>query len=369
MTKLTALVIGSGFAGKGHTEALRYHGVEVVGMVSRTRETVDAVAKELNIPYSSTDWEQALIDLQPSIVAVGTPGGAHYDVVMKAIDHGAHIYCDKPLAETAEKARALYEHAKSAGVKTAYAASYRYETNARYTRQLIEQGTIGEPQEIECVSHYNLEKLIPFGWSHRVEAGGGRLNNNFTHKLSIVQYMVDGTISQVTGMTRHDMDRAPIVDGVHDFRYREELIPDDDELEKVEWGDVDAEWSYTAMIELESPFAKKPVSALFKHSGLHPRFHGDYMSVYGEEGAIFMTDSYVQGDLYIYDRKRGWQQTPVPESITNYLPAIEDDTQRNWTAHMREFVAHIRGEAHEPYQTFEDGAHYQEIIERIRTGK
>ena len=72
--KLKGLVLGSGFAGQGHAEAMRYCGVEVVGMVSRTEDVVKRVAGEMGIPYASTDWVGALDALEPDIVAIGTPG-------------------------------------------------------------------------------------------------------------------------------------------------------------------------------------------------------------------------------------------------------------------------------------------------------
>jgi len=75
-------------------------------------------------------------------------------------------------------------------VKTAYAASFRYMPHVLFAKRLVAEGAIGEPQEVECISHFNLEKDIPFGWSHRAEQGGGRLNNNFTHKLSIVTSVI-----------------------------------------------------------------------------------------------------------------------------------------------------------------------------------
>ncbi len=92
MTKfLRALVLGSGYAGQGHALALREAGVEIVGMVSRTRDVVKRVASELKIPHAGTDWEQALVDLQPDIVAIGTPGGAHYEPILAAL--GAWLSC------------------------------------------------------------------------------------------------------------------------------------------------------------------------------------------------------------------------------------------------------------------------------------
>ncbi|HAA74416.1 TPA: gfo/Idh/MocA family oxidoreductase, partial [Candidatus Latescibacteria bacterium] len=52
MGKLTALTLGAGFAGQGHSEAFRYHGVEIAGMASRTADVVERVAGEMGIPYA-----------------------------------------------------------------------------------------------------------------------------------------------------------------------------------------------------------------------------------------------------------------------------------------------------------------------------
>ena len=225
--KLKVLVHGTGFAGQGHAAAFRYAGAEVVGMVGRTESVVKAVAKEMAIPYASTDWAQALRDCQPDIVSIGTPGGAHAEPIKQAIAHGCHVFCDKPLTESGETSTKLYELSLAKGVKTAFATSFRYMPHVRHAKQLVAEGVIGEPLEVECISHFNLERDIPFGWSHRKEDGGGRLNNNFTHKLSIVTSVVGEEILSVMGEVRNDLGKAPIVEGVHNFKNRREYIPKD----------------------------------------------------------------------------------------------------------------------------------------------
>ena len=50
MSELRALTLGAGFAGQGHSEAFRHHGVEIAGMVSRTKDVVERVAAEMSIP-------------------------------------------------------------------------------------------------------------------------------------------------------------------------------------------------------------------------------------------------------------------------------------------------------------------------------
>jgi predicted dehydrogenase len=365
---LTAVVVGTGFAGKGHAEALRYNGVNVLGMVGRTESVLKDVAESLGIPRTFADLDEALAELHPSIVSVGTPGGAHVRPVESALRADCAVVCDKPLATTASEAKRLYRMARERGLTTAYAASYRYQPHVLLARELVRQGAIGEPWEAECVSHYNLDPMIPFGWSHRIQDGGGRLNNNFTHKLSIVLHILDGAVVEVAGETRNDMKRAPVVEGVHDFRYRERLIPDAGAVNDLVWADVDSEWSYTVMARIAGG-SGDPVSALFKHSALQPRYHADYVALYGSEGAMHIDGSYAQGPLYLCKRKGAWHALEVPQRILTSLPGIEDDTQRNWTQLIRELVAHLGGRGPLCFQTFRDGWIDQEVIAAVRARK
>jgi len=366
---LRGLVFGAGYAGKGHAEALRSCGVEVVGMVSRTKEVVRKVAADMGISYASTDWGAALDELNPDIVSIGTPGGAHFEPVMAALEQGCHVFCDKPLTTSAATSKQLHAKARDKGVKTAYAASFRYQPHALLAKKLIADGLIGEPFEVECVSHYDLNPLIPWGWSHRIDLGGGRLSNNFTHKLSIVVHALDAAVTRVNGETRNDMHRAPVVSGIHDFRERSKHVPSGDELGSVEWKDVDSEWSYTVQAHIKPAAAiRQPVSALFRHGGMQPRFESDYVAFYGDEATIHIAGAYAQGPLHIKTRDTEWRHIEVPSEIANAVPDIVDDTQRNWTQLMKELVRDIRGEGSPEYQTFKDGWIFQEVVDAVRRG-
>lgn len=364
---LKVLICGSGYAGRGHTEAFRYAETDVVGMVGRTEHVVREVADELGIPYAGTDWGRALDDCQPDIVSIATPGGAHVVPITEAIEAGCHVYCDKPLAENGDNARALFELAEVRGVKTAYAASYRYMPEILHARKLVAEGAIGEPLEVECISHFNLERHIPFGWSHRSEAGGGRLNNNFTHLLSIVTFVVGEKILAVNGEVRNDMHSAPIVEGVHNFQTRRDFIPQNIDDPTLEWGETDVEWSYSVLAQLESRYpARDPVTVLFRHGGLQPRFNEDHIVFYGSEGAIYIKGHYGDGPLYLYGQDQTWHEMPLPDEVASSVPDIEDDTLRNWAYLAREFVRDIEGHPFEPYQTFREGCQYQRIIDLLR---
>ena len=365
--KLKVLVSGTGFAGQGHTDAFRAVGAEVVGMVGRTASVVKEIAEKKGIPYSSTDWKQALKDCQPDIVSIGTPGGAHYESITQAIKMGCHVFCDKPLTDHGDSAVELYNLAKQKKVKTAFASSFRYMPHIIFAKRLVAEGTIGEPVEVECISHFNLERDIPFGWSHRKEDGGGRLNNNFTHKISIVTSVIGEKILSIGGEVRDDMGKAPIVKGVHNFKTRRDHIPKDLNDPSLEWGESNVEWTYTVLAQLESPMASKPVSVLFKHGGLNPRFNEDHIVFYGTKGAIYIKGHYGMGPLYSFNQQnKTWEEIPLPQDIADDQPKIKGDTEKNWQSLAREFVKDIKGESFAPYQSFKEGSLYQQLIDLIR---
>ncbi len=362
---MKVLVHGTGFAGQGHADAFRAMGCDIVGIVGRTEEVVRDVAKEMDIPYFGTNWAAALEVCKPDIVSIATPGGAHYDPIKQAIAFGCHIFCDKPMTTTGESALELYKLAETKGVKTAYAASFRYIPTVQHAKRMVAEGAIGEPLEVECISHFNLERDIPFGWSHRAEDGGGRLNNNFTHKLSIVTSILGDKILNVAGEVRDDLGKAPIVSGVHNFKKRRDFIPKDLTDPDLQWGDSNVEWTYTVMAQIESALAKKPVSILFKHGGLQPRFREDHIVIYGSKGAIYMKGHYGSGELHLF-REEQWSLIPLAQDIVATIPDVSGETEQCWHYLVRDFVADLRGESVDPYPTFKEGAQYQQMIDLIR---
>jgi hypothetical protein len=163
------------------------------------------------------------------------------------------------------------------------------------------------------------------------------------------------------------MGKAPIVKGVHNFKTRREHIPENLEDPSLEWGESNVEWSYTVMAEIESPIASKPVSILFKHGGLTPRFNEDHVVFYGTEGVIYIKGHYGHGPLYIWDKTaKAWKEQSLPQYIIDDQPKVEGDTERNWECLVREFVKDIKGEPFSPYQSFKEGSFYQQLIDLIR---
>ena len=145
--QLRAVVVGAGWAGEGHTRALQWSGVDVVALCARQKSVVGPVAERLGVPEASADWREALERLRPDIVTIATPAVLRREVVDVATSLGCHLVCEKPLALNASEAAGVYEMARKAGVKHAYAATHRYDPSVAWLAELVKDGAIGQPGE------------------------------------------------------------------------------------------------------------------------------------------------------------------------------------------------------------------------------
>lgn len=367
--RLSAIVIGGGWAGEGHALALRFAGVDVVALCGRQQDRTRAVADRLEVPQASTDWRATLEAVRPDIVALGTPAALRIEVIEAAAALGCHLFCDKPLGTTAAEARCCYDLAHRAGVKHAYAATQRYDPSVAWLAELVREGSIGPLREISATLRMPGNRLMPWSWVCVLASGGGMLNNGLPHLLGIWATLTGGEPVRVMGEARVLRDRAPVLPGIHDFReWRAKAGSITPEMaETLEWRPCDADGAASALLRFTSPQGEVNVSFLIGPGIAAPQEAGG-MRLYGESGTL------VADGLFTYavsrvEAGREPEALPVPLRLLNALPAVGDGEQNKWCALARDFVADIQGQAHSPYLNFRDGWRYQEAIDAIRSGR
>ena len=102
MKRLKAAVIGSGFIGAAHVEALkRVPGVDVVALV----DIVDPVqkAEELDVPNGFSDYREMIEAVEPDCIHICTPNHTHKEIALYAFKHGIHVICEKPMVGKQKK--------------------------------------------------------------------------------------------------------------------------------------------------------------------------------------------------------------------------------------------------------------------------
>lgn len=117
MARKRVLAVGLGTMGMSHALAYsRIEGFEVVGVCERRiaeRELPEALRGAAKFP----EFREALASLRPDVVSVNTLPDTHADFAIEAMEAGAHVFVEKPLADSVAKAKKVVATAKRTGTK------------------------------------------------------------------------------------------------------------------------------------------------------------------------------------------------------------------------------------------------------------
>jgi predicted dehydrogenase len=145
MKKFKTAVIGTGFVGRIHIEALRRLGsVEVYAIGVGPEDDGPRLAAELNVERVSSDCEKLLQDPAIDAVHVCTPNALHYPLAKAALRAGKHVLCEKPLATCASQAQELVELARETKLRNCTFHNLRFYPMIQQARRMREGGELGE---------------------------------------------------------------------------------------------------------------------------------------------------------------------------------------------------------------------------------
>ncbi len=116
MTDKPIRVFVAGLGQMGQSHALAYHadpGFEIVGLYNRS----PVALKDELASYRRVESFEAGLALKPDLVSINTYSDSHAPLAIAAMEAGAHVFVEKPLAPTVEEARLVVETANRTGRK------------------------------------------------------------------------------------------------------------------------------------------------------------------------------------------------------------------------------------------------------------
>ena len=222
MTKIKTGIIGTGFIGPAHVEALRRLGfVDVVAVAERGQELADAKARALSIPRAYGDFRQLLADPEIQVVHNCTPNHLHFEINKQIIAAGKHVVSEKPLAMNSGESRELVRLAKDAGVVNAINFNYRYMPLVQQAHQMCRDATAsGEVGRILAVhgSYLQDSLLLENDWNWRLVpefSGESRAVADIgSHWCDLIQFVTGLKIVRVMAdlVTIHPIRKRPKVE-------------------------------------------------------------------------------------------------------------------------------------------------------------
>lgn len=335
MTRIPALVVGTGFGCRIHVPALRAAGFEVVGLVGTKPERLREKADKLGIPNTFTSLDEAIRMTGAQAVSIATTPHTHAPLSLIAIEHGCHVLCEKPFAINAAEGRRVLEAAEQAGIVHLVAHEFRYQSERALMGQVMADGVIGEPRFLV------LDQFLPMSadpkarmtsWWFDNESGGGWLGANGSHIIDQVRaWFGDFESLSAHVFSVAERDSAASADDSYSVRFRMKNGVEGSMQQSVgAWGEPFTVW----------------------------RCAGTKGTVWLDRGKVMLAD------------QEGTREVPMPENLA--LPPITDMRTFELGAFTRlaeVFHARISNTTPPtslPPATFHDGLACMEVMDKMR---
>ena len=197
---MSVLLVGSGFIGPVHLEALRRLGRPIAGVVASSPEKADAAARSLGVPRGYPTLADALTDPAVTSVHLTSPNRHHFAQSRMVLEAGRHVICEKPLAMTPAESRALVDLAAKSPGASAVCYNVRFYPLCLEMRERIAAGELGDIHHV--TGSYVQDWLLhdtDFNWRVLAEEGGAlrAIADIGTHWLDLMQFVVGRHVSEV----------------------------------------------------------------------------------------------------------------------------------------------------------------------------
>jgi predicted dehydrogenase len=197
--KISVGIIGTSYWADGfYLPSLKSHpNCHIKAICGRNRMPAEKLAKKYDIKLVFTDYQKLLKNGQLDAVVIATPDDLHYPMVMKALNAGLHVLCEKPMALNTLHAKEMLDKANSVGVKHMIMFTNRWFPHYQYLKHLVDNGYLDQfyHAHIKQFSS-NPQKPETYLWYYDARRSNGILSVAGSHLIDMLLWLV-GDISSV----------------------------------------------------------------------------------------------------------------------------------------------------------------------------
>ena len=226
MKQVNVAVLGaSGWMGKVHTMAYQtfphFFGdsdgtARVVALVDANEAAAKEVALRTPDAKILLDWREAVADPDIDLIDICLPDNLHYEIAKAALLAGKHVFCEKPLADSAAQARELADIAREKGVITRVGHAFPRNPVHDLAKEIITAGEIGEIQLFKACQHIDIygDPLTPYMWRANGDlAPTGIIGDTGSHVFSFMEFLV-GRVTSLISDNYIVTAKRPIAEGL-----------------------------------------------------------------------------------------------------------------------------------------------------------
>lgn len=187
-------VIGLGSFGIKRAKAIKSSKVAKLKTIFDLNNQSLEKAKEI-LSVQSYNLEKILGDKSIDVVCICTPNKFHKDLIIRSLNSGKHVFCEKPLARNFKEAEEIFEVSKKSKAILQIASNHRFFESVLFAKKLVDKGTIGEVLSFTGRIGHNGERLKDSWFWDKEISGGGTLLDNGCHLLDLSRFFVGNFIS------------------------------------------------------------------------------------------------------------------------------------------------------------------------------
>ena len=203
-------MLGSGFIGRFYADSLQgYRSKDkIVTIYSRREESTKKFAADYNVPFATTNMEEAINRPEVEVVCISLPNNLHEEAVMLCCKHKKAVITTKPLGRNAEEAKRMLLAVEKAGIFNGYPEDLVYTPKFIKAHESVKNGALGrilwaKSRETHPGPHSD--------WFWDIEqAGGGCILDLGCHCVEITRSYIGKDIKPIEVMCWADTQVKPI---------------------------------------------------------------------------------------------------------------------------------------------------------------
>ena len=202
---LKVAIVGCGKIADAHASQIqRVPGCEIVGVCDREPLMAEQLYERFRVRGCFTDLSELISRAQPDVVHITTPPESHFEIARFCLEHGRHVYVEKPFTLNAAEADQLVSLATEKGLKLTVGHNNQFSHVARRLRELVDAGYLGgTPIHMESYYGYDLSdpsyaRALLSDSRHWVRRLPGRLLQNIiSHGIARIAEFLTGDTPRV----------------------------------------------------------------------------------------------------------------------------------------------------------------------------
>lgn len=243
MDSIKTAIIGSGFMGSAHIEALRrIGGVDIVAIASDDEPRARELANQFNISHVFQDWKKLIENKNIQAVHNCTPNHLHFEINQACILAGKHIISEKPLTISAIESQQLLDLLKKNPVVNAINFNYRMYPLIQHAKACVSKGELGDIFHVH--GHYLQDWLFyqtDYNWRLETALSGSSraIADIGSHWCDLIQFITGLKIKRVFAdlTTIHETRHKPKT-AVETFKGKEQLAASEYDNVEIKTEDV-----------------------------------------------------------------------------------------------------------------------------------